>query len=115
MPMFWFDKEKRYANPVREFSFSLKSKNLLKKEIIYFSLELCYYCIFIPALFSKRNYIYLNQLAMLFFSSLTFLTSFILISGYVFYKKSAEFHFQSRILGGWKNIIESNIPSEVFL
>jgi hypothetical protein len=112
--MFWFDKEKRYANPVREFSFSLKSIASLKTEIVYFSLELCYYCIFVPALFSKRYNIYLNQFSMLFFSIFTFLNSFILLSGYVFYKKSAEFHFQSKILGGWKPVKENNIPIEQF-
>jgi hypothetical protein len=112
--MFWFDKEKRYANPVKEFSFSLKSKQMLKKEIVYFSLELCYYSIFIPALFSKRYNIYLNQFALLFFSIFTFLNSFILLSGYMFYKKSAEFHFQAKILGGWKPVKESSLPMEIF-
>lgn len=51
---------------------------------------------------------------MLFFSIFTFLNSFILLSGYVFYKKSAEFHFQSKILGGWKPVKENAIPIEVF-
>ena len=106
--MFRFDFSKRYENAPRE---------MIKyfKKVIYISLEVCYYCILIPVFFSMKNSPYLNVLSIFIYTIFTYGNIFAVLIAYGFFKKSAEFHFHTKVYGFWNRIKKDEIPIDKLL
>jgi hypothetical protein len=83
-------------------------------EVSFFSLEVCYYGIFIPVFFSMKYSPFLNMLAIFIYTIFTWVNLAFMILAFLYYKKSGEFHFHSKIYGSWKSISKSEISSEKF-
>ncbi len=107
-PLFRFDFSKRYENApwemVRYF-----------KKYLYISLEVCYFCILIPVFFSMKNSPYLNVFSIFIYSIFTFANIFSILLAYGFFKKSAEFHFHTKVYGFWKRIKKDEINIDKIL
>lgn len=115
IPIFWLEKDKRYKNPIKEMTRGFKSIiNIITRiEIIYLSVEICYYAIFIPVLFSMKFSTYLNLSSIFIYTIFTWINVFFILFAYHYYKKSAEMHFQTKFLGSWKKIKKTQIDKSM--
>lgn len=116
IPIFWFDRDKRYEHPVKELTRGIKSIiicYLFSIEIIYISVEICYYAIFIPVLFSMKFSTYLNLSSIFIYTIFTWINIFFILFAYNYYKRSAELHFQTKFLGYWKKIKKNQIDKSM--
>jgi Putative transmembrane protein len=106
--MFKLDSAKRYENAPKEMI-------RFFKKVLYLSLEVCYYCIFIPVFFSMKNSPYLNFSAIFIYTIFTWVNIIALLFAYGFYKKSAELHFHAKVYGFWKKLKKDEIPVDKHL
>lgn len=106
--MFKMDSTKRYENAPKEMI-------RFFKKVMYLSLEVCYYAIFIPVFFSMKNSPFLNVHAIFIYTIFTWANLMSLLFAYNFYKKSAEFHFHAKVYGYWKRIKKDEIPIDKHL
>lgn len=116
IPIFKIDAEKRYENAPKEMMRCFKSNIIIIIiiEVSFLSLEVCYYGIFIPVFFSMKYSPFLNMFAIFIYTMFTWINCSVLLFAYHYYKKSAEFHFHTKIYGDWRKIKKSEISPEKF-
>ena len=119
VPIFRLDGEKRYENASTEMMRTIKSKKYYFKKILinflevtFLSLEVCYYGIFIPVFFSMKFSPFLNMFAVFIYTIFTWINCALFLFAFYYYKKSAEFHFHTKIYGSWKRMRKDEIPQE---
>lgn len=79
---------------------------------MYLSLEVCYYGIFIPVLFSMKYSPFLNMFAVFIYTVFTWVNCSILLFAFYYYKKSAEFHYHAKIFGIWKQVNQADFSED---
>lgn len=107
IPIFFFDKEKRYEHPSKELIHMIK-------KILYLSLEVCYYAIFMPVFFAMKNNHFFNAFALYVYTFFAWINAFMFLFSFNYFKKSAEFHFYSTSAGNWKKITKKEMTTEQF-
>jgi hypothetical protein len=109
-PLFKIDSNKRYESVSKEMLRCFKSKKNINLEILYLSLETCYYGIFIPVYFSLKLSPYFNIFALVIYFLFSWINCNVFMFAYLYYKRSAEFYFHTKIFGHWKLV--ANISAE---
>ena len=107
LPIFIFDSDKRYEHPPKELI------HIIKK-ILYLSLEVCYYAIFIPVFFAVKNSPFFNAFAIYLYTFFAWVNAFMFLFAFNYFKKSAEFHFYTTSAGNWKKITKKEMTPEQF-
>lgn len=102
IPIFKLDLVKKYENAPKEMIRCCK-------KVIYLSLEICYYAVFIPVYFSMKYSPFLNIYAICIYGFVAWLNCSIYLFGFVYYKKSPEFYFQAKLSGAWKQFDLNNL------
>lgn len=105
IPIFIFDNEKRYQNAHKELI------RMIKKAA-YFSLEICYYAIFIPIFFAMKNNRFFNSYAICIYILFSLMNSANFIFAFNYYKKSAELFYYTLSTGNWKRISKNELTQE---
>ena len=105
IPIFSFDSHIKYEIPPKEI---IRMINIIG----YYSVEYCYYAIFVPVFFSVKNNIFFNVYAIIFYIIFALINSFFFRLSFYYYKKSAEFHFYVLATGMWKKILKKDLTKE---
>lgn len=107
IPIFIFDNEKRYEKPPKEMIRTFK-------KIIYLSLEVCYYGIFIPVFFAVKNNHFFNAFAILIYTFFAWINLFVFLLAGNYFKKCGELHFYTISAGNWKKITKQEMTFDQF-
>ncbi len=55
-------------------------------------------------LFSQKNNVYINTKALITYSFIIFLHAILILFSYAYYRRSADFHIYSKMIGYWEKI-----------
>ena len=105
IPIFSFDDHIKYETQPKEI---IRMINVIG----YYSVEYCYYAIFVPVFFSVKNNIFFNVYAIIFYILFALINSFLFRLSFYYYKKSGEFHFYVLTTGIWKKVLKKDLSKE---